>query len=243
MKMEKDCIDLSCEEALVIFELLPLLGVGSTGAVYQWGDKAVKIFSEPDPIDYCGKKGRAKFNYFMAMDVLDYSFPQQAILVRGSLRGYVKPVILGKDLDEEPYHKSFSLLKRLIAQSEASARLLSESKIVQEDLGLCNVVYNDHFHFIDVDAFHHYPSFSIQECIDMNLFAFYELWEDLLAKSLGLSLFNDHDKYFLAPCNSKLHKGSITSLEYVDLIQNRLSEIAGRKVKTLAEGAKVLSKR
>lgn len=214
------------------------LGGGSEATVYRMSHGALKLFHFcVDETD----KDLNKFRYFQQVDMTDFSFPWQLVFVNDRFSGYTMPLFDGKDLVETPYKRSFSLLKKAMVTGEIRAKNLANEKIQFFDLDLSNVIFLDRFKFIDIDSYSYDPNFSYQESFDKNIEQLNYLCDRIVIS--GLSIRNSHQLKLIRDDRHQFLEGKISSIEYLNKIQARLSDVAEKPITAFSQGTKVLQKK
>ena len=91
----------------------------------------------------------------------------------------------------------------------------------------------DNFKFIDIDLYTYNKSFSKQECLENNLLNLNYLCCDIVYD--GLSPCDLKTSLLINSWMDNIENNQASYSEYIDIVQQNLSDIAGKEVNTLKE--------
>ncbi len=220
---------------------LPYLGEGEQGAVYRWDNQALKLFNPPKKKSL--KKDIQKYMVFQQVDMDDFSFPRQLLFCEDQFVGYTMALFKGLDLSCQPFKGSFDDLKSIVLYNQKNIIDLSSQKIIAWDMDVQNAMYcedENKIKFMDTDYYMYDAGLSIDECLENNNNIFNFLYVNMLND--GLDAYSKYNNPIFSQIGSRLNRGIITPVEYIDILHSRIENVVGHEIETLEEGAKVLKK-
>ncbi len=211
------------------------LGEGLEVEVYKINNKAVKFFKQSPGKDILiSKKLIEKMKNIKTNRIL---LPTEPLLdkhhnIRGYQMDYIKN--LGMDnyfnLDKNKLSKENQLLKE-------DVEILSDNKILMEDLNDRNTIYHNGLYLVDPGSYQFDPSINLEQAYGINMDKINEYLIYDLIRNYHLIKYNKFNKYasfaFCKEINSEyLESGKKDVIEFLSNIEeNNLSEFIERRVR------------
>jgi len=223
-----------------LFPHLPLLGYGSHADVYKFRiDKniyALKVFNG------LFKENLEDFESKLDINIDSYISPIKLLYVNDKFKGYLMKYCKGKDLEKKP--------KLQISVDEfalSSTKLFDDTKKLTElkysiyDSFVSNVMYDEGFRMIDMDAYTYEGRKSYSEIENLNNIRLNQMLSDIFINSTGLAeLFfkNVELKKKLISCTS----GKILFEDLFNEVCMMAYNIADEEIINVADVGKTLKK-
>lgn len=165
--------------------LLPLLGIGSTSAVYKIriGNKfwALKVFN--------GLRHESLENYQnkSKLDIKSYISPIRIMYLNGKFNGYLMNFCSGKDLEKRKLNISIDEFSKKSDEIFDDTHKLSLKRYNIYDSYISNVMYDDGFKMVDMDDYPYNSEDSIEQIEEMNKQRLNQMLVDVLIKNAGIA--------------------------------------------------------